>query len=155
MFSIYLYMLLLSHPVYISTMSISIIDKKINFVMKLYLDDIEDALRLKNGFSISIDENQKLNSNYEYVEKYISENFKVYFNSEKVDLIFLEKKIINDVLELKTNIQFEDKIINIKIKNKILLDVYDNQSNIVFIKNLEKKYYYKFDISNTEKNINY
>ena len=155
MFSIYLYMLLLSHPVYISTMSISIIDKKIDFVMKLYLDDIEDALRLKNGFSISIDENQKLNSNYEYVEKYISENFKVYFNSEKVDLIFLEKKIINDVLELKTNIQFEDKIINIKIKNKILLDVYDNQSNIVFIKNLEKKYYYKFDISNTEKNINY
>ena len=148
-------MLLLSHPVYISTMSISIIDKKIDFVMKLYLDDIEDALRLKNGFSISIDENQKLNSNYEYVEEYISENFKVYFNSEKVELIFLEKKIINDVLELKTNIQFEDKIINIKIKNKILLDVYDNQSNIVFIKNLEKKYYYKFDISNTEKNINY
>ena len=148
-------MLLLSHPVYISTMSISIIDKKIDFVMKLYLDDIEDALRLKNGFSISIDENQKLNSNYEYVEKYISENFKVYFNSEKVDLIFLEKKIINDVLELKTSIQFEDIIINIKIKNKILLDVYDNQSNIVFIKNLEKKYYYKFDISNTEKNINY
>ena len=148
-------MLLLSHPVYISTMSISIIDKKIDFVMKLYLDDIEDALRLKNGFSISIDENQKLNSNYEYVEKYISENFKVYFNSEKVDLIFLEKKIINDVLELKTSIQFEDKIINIKIKNKILLDVYDNQSNIVFIKNLEKKKYYKFDISNTEKNINY
>ena len=70
-------------------------------------------------------------------------------------LIFLDKKIINDVLELKTSIQFEDKIINIKIKNKILLDVYDNQSNIVFIKNLEKKKYYKFDISNTEKNINY
>lgn len=123
--------------------------------MKLYFDDIEDALRLKNGFSISIDENQKLNSNYEYVEEYISENFKIYFNSEKVDLIFLDKKIINDVLELKTSIQFEDKIINIKIKNKILLDVYDNQSNIVFIKNLEKKKYYKFDISNTEKNINY
>lgn len=123
--------------------------------MKLYFDDIEDALRLKNGFSISIDENQKLNSNYEYVEEYISENFKIYFNSEKVDLIFLDKKIINDVLELKTSIQFEDKIINIKIKNKILLDVYDNQLNIVFIKNLEKKKYYKFDISNTEKNINY
>ena len=123
--------------------------------MKLYFDDIEDALRLKNGFSISIDKNQKLNSNYEYVEEYISENFKIYFNSEKVDLIFLDKKIINDVLELKTSIQFEDKIINIKIKNKILLDVYDNQSNIVFIKNLEKKNYYKFDISNTEKNINY
>ena len=68
-------MLLLSHPVYISTMSISITGKKIDFVMKLYFDDIEDALRLKNGFSISIDENQKLNSNYEYVEEYISENF--------------------------------------------------------------------------------
>ena len=136
-------------------MSISITGKKIDFVMKLYFDDIEDALRLKNGFSISIDKNQKLNSNYEYVEEYISENFKIYFNSEKVDLIFLDKKIINDVLELKTSIQFEDKIINIKIKNKILLDVYDNQSNIVFIKNLEKKKYYKFDISNTEKNINY
>ena len=136
-------------------MSISITGKKIDFVMKLYFDDIEDALRLKNGFSISIDKNQKLNSNYEYVEEYISENFKIYFNSEKVDLIFLDKKIINDVLELKTSIQFEDKIINIKIQNKILLDVYDNQSNIVFIKNLEKKKYYKFDISNTEKNINY
>ena len=136
-------------------MSISITGKKIDFVMKLYFDDIEDALRLKNGFSISIDKNQKLNSNYEYVEEYISENFKIYFNSEKVDLIFLDKKIINDVLELKTSIQFEDKIINIKIKNKILLDVYDNQSNIVFIKNLEKKKYYKFAISNTEKNINY
>jgi len=136
-------------------MSISITDKKIDFIMKLYFDDIEDALRLKNGFSIPIDENQKLNSNYEYVEEYISENFKIYFNSEKVDLIFLDKKIINDVLELKTSIQFEDKIINIKIQNKILLDVYDNQSNIVFIKNLEKKKYYKFDISNTEKNINY
>ena len=31
-------------------MNISITNKKIDFVMKLYLDDIEDALRLKNGF---------------------------------------------------------------------------------------------------------
>ena len=45
-------------------MNISITNKKIDFVMKLYLDDIEDALRLKNGFSISIDKNQKLNLNY-------------------------------------------------------------------------------------------
>ena len=37
-------------------MNISITNKKIDFVMKLYLDDIEDALRLKNGFSISIDD---------------------------------------------------------------------------------------------------
>lgn len=122
-----------------------------NIVIKLFLNDLEDALRLNNGFSISIDENKKLNKNFEFVESYLNDKFNIYIGSKKLKIVYSNKNIINDILELKATLQIKEKIFSIRIINQILLDVYDNQSNILFIKNFEKKEFYKFDKTNQDK----
>lgn len=151
MIYIYLFFVLTNHPIYISTTDVSIEDEKINIVIKLFLNDLEDALRLNNGFSISIDENKKLNKNFEFVESYLNDKFNIYIGSKKLKIVYSNKNIINDILELKATLQIKEKIFSIRIINQILLDVYDNQSNILFIKNFEKKEFYKFDKTNQDK----
>tara|TARA_B110000495_G_C22767458_1_gene449212 strand:- start:30 stop:413 length:384 start_codon:yes stop_codon:yes gene_type:complete len=122
-----------------------------NIVIKLFLNDLEDALRLNNGFSISIDENKKLNKNFEFVESYLNDKFNIYIDSKKLKIVYSNKNIINDILQLKATLQIKEKIFSIRIINQILLDVYDNQSNVLFIKNLKKKQFFKFDKTNQDK----
>ena len=122
-----------------------------NIVIKLFLNDLEDALRLNNGFSISIDENKKLNKNFEFVESYLNDKFNIYIGSKKLKIVYSNKNIINDILQLKATLQIKEKIFSIRIINQILLDVYDNQSNVLFIKNLKKKQFFKFDKTNQDK----
>ncbi len=151
MIYIYLFFVLINHPIYISTTDVSIEDEKMNIVIKLFLNDLEDALRLNNGFSISIDENKKLNKNFEFVESYLNDNFNIFINSKELEMVYSKRNIINDVLQLNATLKVNEEILSIRITNKILLDVYDNQSNVLFIKNSEKKEFYKFDKTNQDK----
>lgn len=92
MIYIYLFFSLSIHPIYISTSDIVIEDKIINIEIKLFLNDLEDALRLNNGFSISIDENKKLNKNFEFVESYLNDNFNIFINSKELEMVYSKKK---------------------------------------------------------------
>ena len=151
MIYIYLFFSLSIHPIYISTSDIVIEGKIINIEIKLFLNDLEDALRLNNGFSISIDENKKLNKNFEFVESYLNDNFNIFINSKELEMVYSKKNIINDVLRLNAKLKVNKEILSIRITNIILLDVYDNQSNVLFLKNSKKKEFYKFDKTNQDK----
>ena len=151
MIYIYLFFSLSIHPIYISTSDVVIKDKIINIEIKLFLNDLEDALRLNNGFSISIDENKKLNKNFEFVNSYLSDNFNIFIDSKELEIFYSKRNIINGVLQLNATLKVNEEILSIRIINKILLDVYDNQSNVLFLKNSKKKEFYKFDKTNQDK----
>ena len=100
MFHLIFNLLLLIHPIYISSTNVTIDKKKIDIKVKLFRDDLEDGLRNFHGLSISIDSYIKLENNKEFIHEYINDKLSIIINNEKINFSIKEFSLINDVLEI-------------------------------------------------------
>ena len=153
MFHLIFGLLLLIHPIYISSTNVTIDKKKIDIKVKLFRDDLEDGLRNFHGFSISIDSYIKLEKNKEFIHEYINDKLSIIINNEKINFSIKEFSLINDVLEISFFQNFSKNTDSIKVINKLLIEVYNVQSNILFLEVNSKKYYNQFNASNIEKDL--
>tara|TARA_B100001029_G_C14825091_1_gene319823 strand:- start:163 stop:633 length:471 start_codon:yes stop_codon:yes gene_type:complete len=153
MFHLIFNLLLLIHPIYISSTNVTIDKKKIDVKVKLFRDDLEDGLRNFHGFSISIDSYIKLEKNKEFIHEYINDKLSIIINDEKINFSIKEFSLINDVLEISFFQNFSKNTDSIKVINKLLIEVYNVQSNILFLEVNSKKYYNQFNASNIEKDL--
>jgi len=150
---IYLFLnfLLLIHPIYISSTNVVINDDKLEIKVKLFRDDLEDGLRDFHGFSISIDSPNKIEKKKNLIDQYINDKLTLIINNEKINFFIKDYSLINDVLEVYFIQNFTKKSKDIKITNQLLIEVYSEQSNIMFLDIFGKKYYDNFTASKTEK----
>ena len=153
MFHLIFGLLLLIHPIYISSTNVTIDKKKIDIKVKLFRDDLEDGLRNFHGFSILIDSYIKLEKNKEFIHEYINDKLMIIINNEKINFSIKEISLINDVLEISFFQNFSKNTDSIKVINKLLIEVYNVQSNILFLEVNSKKYYNQFNASNIEKDL--
>ena len=124
MFHLIFGLLLLIHPIYISSTNVTIDKKKIDIKVKLFRDDFEDGLRNFHGFSISIDSYIKLEKNKEFIHEYINDKLRIIINNEKINFSIKEFSLINDVLEISFFQNFSKNTDSIKVINKLLIEVY-------------------------------
>ena len=155
MIHLFLIFLLLVHPIYISSTNVVINDDKLEIKVKLFRDDLEDGLRNFHGFSISIDSPNKIEKNQNLINEYINDKLTLIVNDEKINFFIMDYSLINDVLEIYFIQNFTKKTKDIRIVNQLLIEIYSEQSNIMFLNIFEKKYYYNFRSSNTENNFTY
>jgi len=150
---IYLFLnfLLLIHPIYISSTNVVINDDKLEIKVKLFRDDLEDGLRDFHGFSISIDSPNKIEKKKNLIDQYINDKLTLIINNEKINFFIKDYSLINDVLEVYFIQNFTKKSKDIRITNQLLIEVYSEQSNIMFLDIFGKKYYDNFTASKTEK----
>ena len=153
MFHLIFGLLILFHPIYIRSTNVTIDKKKIDIKVKLFRDDFEDGLRNFHGFSISIDSYIKLEKNKEFIHEYINDKLRIIINNEKINFSIKEFSLINDVLEISFFQNFSKNTDSIKVINKLLIEVYNVQSNILFLEVNSKKYYNQFNASNIEKDL--
>ncbi len=153
MFHLIFGLILLIHPIYISSTNVTIDEKKIDIKVKLFRDDLEDGLRNFHGFSISIDSYIKVEKNKAYINEYINDKLSIIINNEKINFSIKEFILINDVLEISFFENFPKNIDSIKVINKLLIEIYNLQSNILFLEINSKKYYNQFTASNIEKDL--
>ena len=121
-----------SHAVYVSVCNVYQKNDRSYFSMRMFKDDVFDALGFV-GYSSEITEKQKVD-----IVNYVKKNFIVFVGKIKKNLI-LDRFVFegSDYTET-TNIVFVvDGVLDEKklsIKNTILFDVLDEQTNIVGIK---------------------
>ena len=65
----------------------------------------------------------------------------------------MDYSLINDVLEVYFIQNFTKKTEDIRIVNKLLIEIYSEQSNIIFLEVEEKKYYHQFTSKEIEKTL--
>ncbi len=147
--------LFLVHPIYISSTNVVINDDKLEVKVKLFRDDFEDGLRDFHGFSISIDSPNKIEKNQNLINEYINDKLTLIVNDEKINFFIMDYSLINDVLEIYFVQNFTKKTKDIRIVNQLLIEIYSEQSNIMFLNIFEKNYYYNFTASKTENNFTY
>ena len=142
--------------------------KKINFALNSSLEaqiasisddiaynshDLEDGLRDFHGFSISIDSPNKIEKNKNLINEYINDKLTLIVNNEKINFFIMDYSLINDVFEVYFIQNFTKKTEDIRIVNNLLIEVYSEQSNIMFLDIFGKKYYDNFTASKTEKTL--
>ena len=121
-----------SHAVYVSVCNIYEKNNTSFFSMRMFKDDIFDALELR-GYSEDLSEEEKEN-----IIKYIKKNFIVSVEGEKKNLI-LDRFVFEGSDYTETaNIVFTTEETfgerKLSIKNTILFDVLEEQTNIVGVK---------------------
>ena len=152
---LFINILFLVHPFYVSTTEISINEDMSEVKIKIFRDDLEDGLRLFHGNSISIDSDRKLAIASEEIDEYIKNKFQLSIDMYEIDISTSRHKLINDLVEISFFFNYEDEINEINIVNKILFDVYNIQKNVVLINYKSKINSYIFSFSDREKTFTY
>lgn len=145
--------LFLIHPIYISSTNILIDDYKLEIKVKLFRDDLEDGLRNFHGLSISIDSPNKIEKNIDLISKYINDKLILIINNEKIVLSANDFSLKNDVLEISFLKNYLNEINSVRLINSLLVEIYNIQSNVVFLEIDEQKYYHRFSSIDTEKTL--
>lgn len=108
--------------------------------MRFFIDDIEKTLQDRYNTKLELatkDENKKADF---FIEKYISQKFKVIINDEEKTFKYLGKEYDNDVVFFYLEISDVEKIEKIEVQNSMLMETFDEQEN-----------YIKLNINNVEK----
>tara|TARA_B100000965_G_scaffold7128_1_gene5574 strand:+ start:446 stop:910 length:465 start_codon:yes stop_codon:yes gene_type:complete len=147
--------LILIHPIYISTVEL-ISDKDEGILkIKIFRDDLEDGLRIFHSNSISINTQNKLLNNHKLVEQYLKSKLKIIIDEDEIKFLDPRFNLYNDIVEINYRFDSKNSLKSIIILNKILLEVYNVQKNVVFIKNNGSNRFYTFSDKDFEKKFIY
>lgn len=122
-----------AHKYYISLTKIDFIETKktVQITMRFFIDDIENTLQSRYNTKLELatkDENKKANF---FIEKYISQKFKITINEEEKTHKYLGKEYDNDVVFFYLEINDIDKIDIIEVQNNMLMETFEEQENYI------------------------
>jgi len=115
---------------------------EIQISMNIFIDDLETALKSKGIDSLYIGtEKEALEAN-DYITKYLAETLTIEINEEKdIEQQFVGKELSDDLTSIWCYLQINthDPIQSLFVKNSILLETYEDQSNITSIVGPDKQ----------------
>lgn len=144
----YFYLLLLlplfaftAHKYYLSLTKIDYIkeSKSIQITSRIFIDDLEKTLNKKYNKSFELDTNQELKDVDKYIKQYISKLLIININHKITSFNYLGKKYENDVIYLFAEIENVTEIKSIEVQNRILMDEFSEQQNIIKLNINNKK----------------
>ncbi|NNK40775.1 MAG: peptidase E [Winogradskyella sp.] len=100
-------------------------------ISQIFIDDLENVLRQRYDTSLTLalqKEDPKIN---DYIDRYLKAKIKITINGEAVPFEFIGKEYENDIAYCYLEITNIDQISSFSIENKVLLDIYKDQENIV------------------------
>ncbi|MEX1002098.1 MAG: DUF6702 family protein [Crocinitomicaceae bacterium] len=125
---------LFGHKFYVSIadMEYDEADKKINVSLKMTAHDFEYILELKYGKKIHLEEYSDTSAVMDYSKLYLKQNFKLFSGGEQCPMIFVGHELtLRDELYFYFSFAPVKDPSAIKIVNKLLFSLSDQQQNIV------------------------
>ncbi len=150
----------LQHPVHVSLTNIEYkkANKNFELVFKIFTDDFENALKNKYGVTTHLGTEKEVKQTNEYIKKYILENFRFLINNRDQTsqrLKFLRKDFNTEATWLYYEFIPPTNIKSVTIKNTILNQLFNDQTNLVFFSYLDGQKAYRLDNIVTEKHIEF
>ena len=124
------------HKYYVSVTEIDIKNDKLEIIIRCFPDDIENILH--DDYQIDADITDKKIK--PYLEDYLHSHFELFVNDdESLDYQFLGATIEDNFLVILLQAKLPEKVKQIKVKNTLLFDAFDEQKNIVHFINGQDK----------------
>lgn len=124
------------HKYYVSLTEIEFVEEKksVQIISRVFIDDFERLLkeRYDNNITLAID-NEKESVDF-YINKYFEEKFKLKINDQPQAYKFLGKEYEEDIMLCYFEIENIDHIATIQVVNRVLFEIFPEQSNIIRLK---------------------
>ncbi len=95
------------------------------------MDDIEEALNQKYFIDLQISTKKELENNDVYFEKYLKENLFFKIDNVPREFTYLGKEYEDDLIYFYLEIENVESVNDIEITNKILINHFPKQQNLV------------------------
>ncbi|HFS67321.1 MAG TPA: hypothetical protein ENK67_03825 [Flavobacteriia bacterium] len=127
--------------------------KTLQITSRLFIDDIENALRKKFNDAIELDTKKDTAKTDELLQKYFTEYLHISLNGHHIKLQFLGKEYEQDIVYIYFEIENVAPFNEISIQNTLLFELFDDQQNITKIQigNYQKTLY--FNLKNSKEKI--
>jgi len=145
------------HPIHVSVSNVDLDPSggKVELSVKIFADDFQDLILHKYGVQLNIVEQEGPGDKISAVNEYIEEALQLVFNGkETADLQFVEAALNEEAIWLFYRYDHPGKIRKVDIKNRIMLEKFSDQTNLMIITFNEKQNGYRLDNKTTELSFN-
>ena len=121
------------HDYHVSTTQIqySHEEREIKVSIKMFLDDLEASIDSNFTGTPDIGQETQHSNVDQWIQEYLLERFEIKINDKHLQLIYLGFEIEDDEIWCYLHNENTKRIKSIHIHNELLIDLFDNQSNIV------------------------
>lgn len=124
------------HPFYVSICQIDHNSeaKSLEMTFKIFTDDLEKALEAQGAEKLFLGDKRESKEADRYIRAYLTNNVAINVNDDSVAFRYLGKEVELDVTWCYAEIQNVPEVKKISATNRILLEMYENQTNLVHVK---------------------
>lgn len=121
------------HKFYVSVSQINYIEDKqsVQITSRIFIDDMENLLRDKYDKGITLAGDDEAKEVDTYIKKYLKERFTITINGESQPVVFIGKEYDGDIMRCYLEVEHINDIKTLKVSNKVLFDLFEDQQNIV------------------------
>jgi hypothetical protein len=105
--------------------------KSIQIIINVFMDDIEAALNKNNNIDLQLATKKELKNNDLYFEKYLRSKLQFKIDTIAKDFKYIGKEYDGDLVYFYLEIENIFKVSTIEISNKILLQHFPKQQNLI------------------------
>jgi hypothetical protein len=145
------------HPVHVSVTNMDIDPESggISLAVKLFSDDLQDLIHRKYGVLLNIVEQKDPGEKISAVNRYIAESFQCMVNgTTSVLLEFQESRMNEEAIWLYYHADTGGKIRRLLIRNRLMLEKFDDQTNLIILSYHDVQNGYRLNNKNTELSLN-
>lgn len=146
-----------AHKFYVSITKIEFSEeaKSLQIINKIFIDDLEDVLQERYNKSVSLNTEKETPQDLEYLKEYILEKMKIEVNGETVKLRYIGHEYDIDVVKTYVEVADISELKSITVENKMMMELFEEQQNIVHIKRFKKRKTLVLDIDNPKGLLNF
>ncbi len=121
------------HKYYISFTKIEYSEKtsSLQIIVRVFTDDLQNGLDTQFSISSELDTDRELDNTDSFIERYLEDKFLIHVNKKNVPLVYLGKKYDKDETKLYIEIEQIAEIETIQVMNKMLMELFEEQQNII------------------------
>ncbi|GHC56059.1 DUF6702 family protein [Ulvibacter litoralis] len=130
-----------AHKFYVSITKIEYVAEKesIQIITQLFVDDIEQTLRKRYRKDVSLGTKKETEADAKLLKEYILQKLTIKVNGKPVVLHYLGKEYENDLVKSYIEITGIKEFKEIEVENKVLMDVFEEQQNIIHLKSKDHR----------------
>ncbi len=146
-----------AHKFYVSITKIEFSEEEqsVQIITKLFIDDIEDVLQARYSASISLDIEKETPADADFLKKYVLQKLKIAINGKDVVLDYLGHEYDNDVVKIYMEVEDISELKSIAVENKMLMELFEEQQNIIHVKRFKKRKSLILDLDNPKGLLNF
>lgn len=141
------------HPVHVSVLNMEYIanSSTVELSFKVFTADLEFAVAHNYNVALNLGQSNENPEAEIQINKYLSATFRMLVNNkDQVKIISVRKETVEDATWIRASVHVSELVQSFTIHNAILMDLYQDQTNLLIVAMDKKETGYRLDFYNRE-----